>query len=92
VAERPPLGPDERAARRDAVGELTAAADTARELAARLRADPRDLHDIASVDDPEVGERWYSQPRPRTGLGSTPDRGQFARGPGVFAGSPAGSR
>ncbi|SNR58683.1 PaaI family thioesterase [Blastococcus mobilis] len=34
--------------------------ESARELAARLRADSRGLHDIATVDDPEIGERWYS--------------------------------
>jgi uncharacterized protein (TIGR00369 family) len=71
----------ERAARREAVGELgsalrelvdaavrtevsipelAAAAEVARELAARLRKDGRELHEVASVDDPEVGERWYS--------------------------------
>ena len=32
----------------------------ARELAARLRISGRDLHALASVDDPEIGERWYS--------------------------------
>jgi acyl-coenzyme A thioesterase PaaI-like protein len=40
--------------------ELAAVAAAARELTARLRADGRELHDIASVDDPERGERWYS--------------------------------
>jgi acyl-coenzyme A thioesterase PaaI-like protein len=82
VDEAPaPLGPDERAARRIAVGELgdalrelvdatvrtevpeaelEAAAAVARELAARLRASGRGLHEIARVDDPETGERWYS--------------------------------
>jgi uncharacterized protein (TIGR00369 family) len=75
------LPSEERAVRRDAVGdlgsalrelvdaavrtevsveELAAAADAARKLAARLRADTRGLHDIAAVDDPEIGERWYS--------------------------------
>jgi uncharacterized protein (TIGR00369 family) len=39
---------------------LTAATQAARELAASLRAETRGLHDIASVDDPEIGERWYS--------------------------------
>ncbi len=78
---RAPLEPDERAARRIAVGELgdalrelvdatvrtevpeaelEAAAAVARELAARLRASGRGLHEIARVDDPETGERWYS--------------------------------
>ncbi|WP_346622315.1 PaaI family thioesterase [Blastococcus montanus] len=42
------------------LGELAAVASAARELAARLRADGRGLHDIASVDDPATGERWYS--------------------------------
>jgi uncharacterized protein (TIGR00369 family) len=75
------LTPEERAVRRDAVGELgsalrdlvdaavrtevpleqlAAATEAARELAAALRAETRGLHDIATVDDPEVGERWYS--------------------------------
>jgi acyl-coenzyme A thioesterase PaaI-like protein len=40
--------------------ELAAVAAAARELTARLRADGRELHEIASVDDPERGERWYS--------------------------------
>jgi uncharacterized protein (TIGR00369 family) len=40
--------------------ELAAATEAARQLAAGLRAQTRGLHDIASVDDPEVGERWYS--------------------------------
>jgi acyl-coenzyme A thioesterase PaaI-like protein len=40
--------------------ELEAAAVLARELAARLRASGRGLHEIARVDDPETGERWYS--------------------------------
>jgi uncharacterized protein (TIGR00369 family) len=40
--------------------ELAAAAEVTRALAKRLRADTRGLHDIPSVDDPEVGERWYS--------------------------------
>ncbi|CCG02127.1 PaaI family thioesterase [Blastococcus saxobsidens] len=81
MAERPELSAEQRAVRRDAVGDLGAAlrdlvdaavrtevpleelADVAgavRELAGRLRADGRGLHDIASVDDPEIGERWYS--------------------------------
>ncbi|WP_218822290.1 PaaI family thioesterase [Geodermatophilus pulveris] len=41
-------------------GELTAVAAAARELTARLRAAGRGLHEVASVDDPEAGERWYS--------------------------------
>ena len=77
----PALTGEERAVRRDAVGELgaalrdlvdaavrtevsidelAAATGTARQLAAKLRADTRGLHDIAAVDDPEIGERWYS--------------------------------
>jgi uncharacterized protein (TIGR00369 family) len=40
--------------------ELATATQAARELAARLRTETRGLHDIATVDDPEVGERWYS--------------------------------
>jgi uncharacterized protein (TIGR00369 family) len=40
--------------------ELAVATATARQLAAALRAETRGLHDIASVDDPEIGERWYS--------------------------------
>jgi uncharacterized protein (TIGR00369 family) len=39
---------------------LVRAAETARDLASTLRAESRELHDIASVDDPEIGERWYS--------------------------------
>jgi acyl-coenzyme A thioesterase PaaI-like protein len=42
------------------VEELAAAAGAARELAARLRAEARGLHEIARVDDPATGERWYS--------------------------------
>jgi uncharacterized protein (TIGR00369 family) len=40
--------------------ELAAATAGARELAAALRAETRGLHDIATVDDPSTGERWYS--------------------------------
>ncbi len=40
--------------------ELGAVAAAARELAARLRVTQRGLGDIASVDDPLAGERWYS--------------------------------
>jgi acyl-coenzyme A thioesterase PaaI-like protein len=40
--------------------ELAAVADAARRLTARLRAQARELHEVASVDDPEQGERWYS--------------------------------
>jgi len=42
------------------VEDLASAAEAARMLAARLRADTRGLHDIAAVDDPVIGERWYS--------------------------------
>ena len=40
--------------------ELRSAAAVAEELTARLRADSRGLTEIARVDDPEIGERWYS--------------------------------
>ncbi|MET0764355.1 MAG: PaaI family thioesterase [Blastococcus sp.] len=40
--------------------ELAAATAEARALTERLRAEGRGLHDIATVDDPEIGERWYS--------------------------------
>jgi uncharacterized protein (TIGR00369 family) len=42
------------------VDELAAATADARALTERLRAEGRGLHDIATVDDPEIGERWYS--------------------------------
>ncbi|MGY1914308.1 PaaI family thioesterase [Blastococcus sp. SYSU DS0973] len=42
------------------VAELADVAGAVRQLAGRLRADGRGLHDIASVDDPATGERWYS--------------------------------
>jgi uncharacterized protein (TIGR00369 family) len=42
------------------VDELAAATAEARALTDRLRAEGRGLHDIATVDDPEIGERWYS--------------------------------
>ncbi|WP_158545892.1 PaaI family thioesterase [Blastococcus sp. TF02A-30] len=42
------------------VGELTGVAAAVRDLAARLRAEGRGLFDVASVDDPATGERWYS--------------------------------
>ena len=42
------------------VADLEAAATTAGQLAMRLRAEFRDLHEIPSVDDPATGERWYS--------------------------------
>ena len=75
------MTPEERALRRQAVGDLgtalrdlvdaairtevpveqlLSAAEAARQLAAGLRAETRGLHDIARVDDPEIGERWYS--------------------------------
>lgn len=75
------LSPEERAVRRDAVGELgtalrelvdaavrtevplatlAEATAAARDLAARLCAESRELHEVASVDDPQIGERWYS--------------------------------
>jgi uncharacterized protein (TIGR00369 family) len=81
VADTTDLTPQERAARREAVGELGSAlrdlvdaavrtevplhelatvTEAARQLAAVLRAETRGLHDIATVDDPEAGERWYS--------------------------------
>ncbi|MGY1705443.1 PaaI family thioesterase [Geodermatophilus sp. SYSU D00697] len=40
--------------------ELAAVAAAARELTARLRSQSRGLHDVAGVDDPDAGERWYS--------------------------------
>jgi acyl-coenzyme A thioesterase PaaI-like protein len=42
------------------VEELQAAAAVAEALTERLRAETRGLAEIASVDDPEIGERWYS--------------------------------
>jgi acyl-coenzyme A thioesterase PaaI-like protein len=75
------MNAEERATRRDAVGdlgsavrdlvdaavrtevpvaELEAVTQAARQLAARLRAEHRGLQDVASVDDPASGERWYS--------------------------------
>jgi uncharacterized protein (TIGR00369 family) len=42
------------------VDELAAATAEARALTERLRTEARGLHDIATVDDPEIGERWYS--------------------------------
>ena len=42
------------------LGDLEQATAAARELAGRLRERTRGLHDIAGVDDPELGERWYS--------------------------------
>ncbi|TFV85969.1 PaaI family thioesterase [Blastococcus sp. CT_GayMR16] len=42
------------------IPELAEAALLAREVTGRLRRQSRELHEIASVDDPEIGERWYS--------------------------------
>ncbi len=42
------------------ISELDDVAAAVRTLAERLDADRRDLHDIATVDDPATGERWYS--------------------------------
>jgi acyl-coenzyme A thioesterase PaaI-like protein len=42
------------------VAELDAAAEAARRIALRLRAESRDPQEIAAVDDPTTGERWYS--------------------------------
>ncbi|SOC46461.1 uncharacterized domain 1-containing protein [Blastococcus aggregatus] len=42
------------------IGELDDVAAAVRALAERLDADRRGLHDIATVDDPATGERWYS--------------------------------
>jgi uncharacterized protein (TIGR00369 family) len=42
------------------VAELETATEAARQLAARLRAESRDLHDVPAVDDSTTGERWYS--------------------------------
>ena len=39
---------------------LAAAAAAARDLAGTLRREARGLSEIADVDDPEVGERWYN--------------------------------
>jgi acyl-coenzyme A thioesterase PaaI-like protein len=42
------------------IEELTEAAEAARQLASRLRVQSRRLPQIAAIDDPEVGERWYN--------------------------------
>lgn len=81
MADRPEPTAEERAVRRDAVGELGAAlrelvdaavrtevpldrlaeaTRAARELTALLSEDLREVHEIATVDDPETGERWFS--------------------------------
>jgi uncharacterized protein (TIGR00369 family) len=49
------------------IEELAVVADVAVELTARLREQSRALHEIASVDDPSNGERWYN---PVYGLGN----------------------
>lgn len=76
-----PLSREERAVRRDVVGdlgsalrdlvdaavltevsvaELEAVTAATRQLAARLRAHGRGPQEVATVDDPASGERWYS--------------------------------
>ncbi|NYJ06847.1 PaaI family thioesterase [Petropleomorpha daqingensis] len=42
------------------IPDLEKAALLAGEITQLLRADLREVHEIASVDDPEIGERWYS--------------------------------
>ena len=42
------------------VEELAAVEAAVRRQTARLRAEERELAQIAAVDDPEVGERWYN--------------------------------
>ena len=42
------------------VAELAEVEALVRGAAARLRAEQRELTEIAAVDDPEVGERWYN--------------------------------
>ena len=42
------------------VADLEKATAAAQELTALLAADLRHVHEIASVDDPETGARWYS--------------------------------
>jgi Thioesterase superfamily len=49
------------------IEELSVVAGAALDLAARLREQRRELHEVASDDDPEIGERWYS---PVHGLGN----------------------
>ncbi|WNV76780.1 PaaI family thioesterase [Geodermatophilus sp. DSM 44513] len=67
-------------------GELAAVAAAARELTARLRAVGRGVHEVASVDDPVTGERWYSPVHgpgnpvaPAVAVGDTPDGRATAR-------------
>ena len=40
--------------------DLALVAGAVREQAARLRATSRQVHEIAAVDDPQRGERWYN--------------------------------
>jgi acyl-coenzyme A thioesterase PaaI-like protein len=42
------------------IADLEKATGLAQELTALLSRELRDVHEIASVDDPETGERWYS--------------------------------
>jgi len=42
------------------IADLEKATAAAHEVTALLSADLREVHEIASVDDPETGERWYS--------------------------------
>jgi acyl-coenzyme A thioesterase PaaI-like protein len=42
------------------IDDLDEVALAARELAARLRTRSRGLHQIAGINDPEAGERWYN--------------------------------
>jgi uncharacterized protein (TIGR00369 family) len=42
------------------IADLEKATAAAQEVTALLSADLREVHEIASVDDPETGERWYS--------------------------------
>ena len=42
------------------VGTLAAVEAVVRDQTAALRAEQRELTEIAAVDDPEVGERWYN--------------------------------
>ena len=42
------------------IADLENAALLAKEVTALLASDLREVHEVASVDDPETGERWYS--------------------------------
>jgi uncharacterized protein (TIGR00369 family) len=42
------------------IEDLRKATAAARQLTDQLRTELREVHEIASVDDPETGERWYS--------------------------------